>query len=198
VVKVFKGLPAAAVLKDGDVIVRVAGQRVTDVSEMSAAIAKSGVGKPVEFEVLRGSERKRFTIKPAADSAEPGRPIIGIRPDSAYTVPVEVFIDSQDIVGPSAGLMFSLALVDAMTEADLTRGHRIAGTGTIELDGRVGPIGGVEEKVRAAEYADADIFLAPPENYDAARKTARDIRVYKVATLREAVDLLESLRTLKQ
>ncbi len=193
VVKVFAGLPAEGILKEGDVIVAVGGTSVASVTEMSSAIRQKPPGAELPFDVLRSGERKSFTIRTVADSGEPSRAIIGIRPAPAYSLPFDVIIDSQDIVGPSAGLMFALAIADSLTESDLTRGHRIAGTGTISLDGMVGPIGGVGQKVRAAEHAGAEIFLSPPEDFAAAKATAGKIRVYAVRTIGDAVKLLESL-----
>jgi PDZ domain-containing protein len=89
--------------------------------------------------------------------------------------------------------MFTLTVHDMVTPADLTGGRVIAGTGTINLDGTVGPIGGVQQKVAGAEYAGAEYFLSPPENYDDARSVARQIKVVKVATAEEAIQFLRSL-----
>jgi PDZ domain-containing protein len=110
-----------------------------------------------------------------------------------YTLPFPVRIVPQKIVGgPSAGLMFALTVYDLVSPGDLTGGRKIAGTGTISLDGTVGPIGGVERKVVAAELAGAEYFLSPPENYAAALAAARDIQVVRVATAEEAIAFLRS------
>lgn len=196
VVKVFSG-PASAVLKDGDVIVSINGRAVPDIPRLSQAVGARPVGSEITIGYLRGEERRTATIKTSADPENPTRPVIGIRPDEAFRLPVRVNIDSQSIVGPSGGLVFTLAIADALTPGDLTRGHRIAATGTIALDGSVGQIGGVEQKVRAAEYAGADIFLVPADEVDQARAAARSIKVYGVRTFADAIAVLDGLEERK-
>ncbi|MGD0006433.1 MAG: S16 family serine protease, partial [Anaerolineaceae bacterium] len=95
--------------------------------------------------------------------------------------------------GPSAGLMFTLTVYNLLSPVDLTGGHKIAGTGTISPDGSVGPIGGVEQKVAAAEMAGAEYFFAPADNYADALKAARRIKVIKIETVEQAVAFLHSL-----
>jgi PDZ domain-containing protein len=105
---------------------------------------------------------------------------------------VEVDLDTGEIGGPSAGLMFALGLYDNLTPEDLTGGKQIAGTGTIQCGGSVGPIGGIEEKIAGAERAGAELFLAPAADADAAKKAAHDLTVVSVASFDDAVDYLES------
>ena len=193
VIKVFSGTPAAGVLREGDVIVSVGGVAVSTVSAMSEAIRSHPAGTKLDFGIIRASKTMRVTITTIADSSQPPRPIIGIRPDEAFRLPVNVTIDSQDIVGPSGGLVFSLAVADALTPGDLTRGHRIAATGTIALDGTVGRIGGVEQKVRAAEYVGADVFLVPFDEAGQAEAVARSIKVYGVRDIADAIAVLDGL-----
>jgi PDZ domain-containing protein len=112
----------------------------------------------------------------------------------AVNLPFPVRIEPQKVNGgSSAGLMFTLTVYDLVTPEDLTGGRTIAGTGTINLEGKVGPIGGVQQKVIGAEYAGAAYFLSPPENYEAARAVARRIKVIKVTTAAEAIQFLRSL-----
>jgi PDZ domain-containing protein len=126
-----------------------------------------------------------------------GPPRIGISIEDAgfdYRLPFPVKIVPQKIVGgPSAGLMFTLTVYNLLSPVDLTGGHKIAGTGTISPDGAVGPIGGVEQKVAAAEMAGAEYFFAPADNYADALKAARRIKVIKVETVEQAVAFLHSL-----
>ena len=118
----------------------------------------------------------------------------------------EIEIRTDNIGGPSAGLMFALEIYDQLTKEDLTRGYRIAGTGTLAPDGKVGRIGGIEQKVIAAHKSGAEIFFAPKEdgeqgigelNYEAALRTAKDIgtdmKIVPVASFDEAVRYLEEL-----
>ena len=100
---------------------------------------------------------------------------------------------TDKIGGPSAGLMFALGIYNALTPGDLTQGYKIAGTGTISTDGRVGPVGGVKYKIAAAEKAGAKVFLAPQDNFEEAQKYARKLRVVPVRTFKEAVEALRAL-----
>ena len=102
-------------------------------------------------------------------------------------------VPQKIIGGPSAGLMFTLAVYNMLTPEDLTSGRIIAGTGTINPNGTVGPIGGVQQKVVGAELRGAEYFLSPPQNYQDAKAMARNIKVIEVATAEEAIQFLQSL-----
>ena len=134
-------------------------------------------------------------LLPPASSSD--TPKIGITIDSAgfdFKPPFPVSIVTQKISGgPSAGLMFTLTIYNALSAQDLTGGRKIAGTGTINLDGTVGPIGGVKQKVPAAEATGARYFLCPVDNYADAVSVARTIKVIKIATVQDALDFLHSL-----
>ena len=111
------------------------------------------------------------------------------------TFPFEVSISSGDIGGPSAGLMWSLGLDDLLTPGDLTHGETIAGTGTISRDGRVGPIGGVQDKIAAAKAAGATLFFVPAGNYREAKGVAGSLRLVSVRSFGQALRYLRGLRT---
>jgi len=112
-------------------------------------------------------------------------------------LPIDVRIDSRNIGGPSAGMMYALAVMDLLTEGDLTGGNRVAGTGTIRFDETVGPIGGVRQKVYAARGIGADYVLVPAENFEDALTAAGDgIVVVSISTLQDALDFLSSLEPL--
>lgn len=198
VIKVFSGTPAEKVLRDGDVITSVGGKAVATVDAMSEAIRSHPVGTKLDFGIIRGGKAMKVAMTTVSDGSNPPRPIIGIRPDEAFRLPVNVTIDSQDIVGPSGGLVFSLAVADALTPGDLTRGHTIAATGTIALDGSVGRIGGVEQKVRAAEHVGADVFLVPADEVAEAKAVARDIKVFGVRDIADAIAVLDQLEPIKR
>jgi PDZ domain-containing secreted protein len=106
--------------------------------------------------------------------------------------PVKIVHQKTD-GGPSAGLMFTLGVYDILSQQDLTGGRKIAGTGTIDLNGNVGPVGGVEQKVVAAEHAGAQYFLTSSWNYQSAMVSAKHLKVVKVDTVQEAIDFLKSL-----
>ena len=121
-----------------------------------------------------------------------------VQHNSGFSLPFPVEIVPQKVNGgPSAGLMFTLGVYDLVTGQDLTGGRKIAGTGTIDLEGNVGPIGGVQQKVVAAERAGAEYFLSPPENYPDALAMATHITVIKIATAQDAIDFLRSLPPLE-
>jgi PDZ domain-containing protein len=108
--------------------------------------------------------------------------------------PIDVEIDTQNIGGPSAGLMFTLQIMDQLTGGEITKGERIAGTGTIARDGTVGSIGGVKQKIHGAIDAGARAVLVPAGNYDDALKAAGDdIEVVRIVTIDDAVAFLKTL-----
>jgi PDZ domain-containing protein len=117
------------------------------------------------------------------------RPLVGIEVVEPF--PYDISFESGDIGGPSAGLMWALGLYDLLTEGELTGGRVVAGTGTIDTTGAVGPIGGIEQKVEAAERAGAEVFLVPRENFHAAQGVADDLQLVPVGSFEEALAYLE-------
>ena len=191
--EVFAGTPADGKLFPGDVILSVDGERVDDPGEVGRRIVRSGEGKQLLFTVrpLGEEDTREVRIAPAR-IADIKRPVIGV--SMVRNFPFSVSIQSGDIGGPSAGLMWTLGLIDLLTPGDLTRARIIAGTGEIAPTGEVGPIGGVEQKVQAAEEAGAKVFFAPSANVRAARSVADGILVVPV---RSYVDALNYLRRLE-
>ena len=198
----LEGLPAKQVLKIGDVITSVDGARTAEAKDLLQALAKKSAGDKVEITYIRdGQEAKTMlTLVPLPESKAVG---IGVRPDNKQSIiiPKTVSIASQGIGGPSAGLMMTLEIYDQLnTSLDLTKGYKIAGTGTISLDGTVGRIGGINHKVIAADKAGAEIFFAPQDtpdansNYEEALATAKRIktnmRVVPIKTVGDAVTYL--------
>jgi PDZ domain-containing protein len=147
--------------------------------------------EPVTFRVRAGGEVHDIPLErePCGGSDEP---LVGIRMVDAF--PFDIEIASGDVGGPSAGLMFALGLYDALTPADLTGGETIAGTGTIDPEGVVGPIGGIEDKVIGARRAEASVFIVPRRNMRELRGVdVGDLRLIPVSTFDEAVAALEDL-----
>jgi PDZ domain-containing protein len=197
VIGVAGGFPAEGHLKQGDLIVGVDGFEVTDPRGAVERVVAKPVGAIIEIEFVREDKHMTTEVKtiesPLKD--QKGIPVIGVRLAPAFLLPsrLHVTIDSQNIGGPSAGLAFALTVVDVLTPEDLTRGHLVAVTGTILGDGRVGPVGGVEFKVRAAEREGADVFLVPAIEVAQARNVAKDIKVIGVETLADAIAELRKL-----
>lgn len=197
VLSVLAESPANSVLQPGDIIVGLNDEPVNDVSGLIAHLKAHAAQDTVQLQIERNDHLLDLAVAllPPAEPEQPPR--IGITVEEAgfeTHLPFPVQITPQKISGgPSAGLMFTLTVYDLVTPGDLTGGHIIAGTGTINLDGTVGPIGGVRQKVAGAEYTGAEYFLSPPENYDDARLVARQITVVEVASAAEAIDFLKGL-----
>lgn len=197
VIGVAAGFPADNKLQTGDLIVEVNGATVRGPADAVERIVSKPIGSKISVTVLRGDQRKTTEMRSIASpiKEEKDRPVLGIRLANAVRLPgFDVTIDSQNIGGPSAGLAFALTIVDVLTTEDFTRGHHVAVTGTIDGAGRVGPVGGVEFKVVAAEREGADIFLVPADEFDEARGAASGkVKVIGVSTLEEALAQLRKL-----
>jgi Lon-like protease len=196
VIGVAQGFPAAGKLQEGDLIVSVDGQRVRTPEDAIKPIIAKRVGSRISVEVLRGDQDLTLSLRTVASplTQDARRPVLGVRLAPAVRLPFDVSIDSQNIGGPSAGLAFALTIADELTPEDLTRGHHVAVTGTIDPSGIVGPVGGVEFKVRAAEHEGADVFLAPSSEVAEAKHAASShLRVIGVGTLTDAIADLRSL-----
>lgn len=195
VIAVAQGFPAAGKLKAGDIVTAANGAAVRSPDALVEQITSKPVGAKHALTVMRGHEEVTVelrTIDSPSDDGPP-RPVIGAELGPAFRLPLSVNVDSQNIGGPSAGLAFALTIADALTEEDLTRGHRVAVTGTIGIDGTVGLVGGVEFKVRAAEREGADIFLVPKDEVAQASSVASDVEIIGVSTLEEAIAALRKL-----
>ncbi|MDA0636873.1 PDZ domain-containing protein [Nonomuraea sp. MCN248] len=191
VASTVKGKPAEGKIQKGDRIVAVDGEPVTRTDEVSKAVRAREPGDPVTFTITRGGEKLDVTVPTVAAG---GEPIVGVNMQPGYEFPFDVDINVGDVGGPSAGLMFSLGIVDKLTEGQLTGGKQIAGTGTIRPDGKVGPIGGIPQKMVGARNAGATIFLTPAGNCAEALRAVPDgLRLVKAETLHDAKLALEAL-----
>lgn len=192
--EIVEGVPAEDVLELGDTILAVNGQPVSSVGDIGETLQGSSVGDVVEVMIRRGSEVSAVLVELAERTDEPDLPMIGIIPGELTDPPFPLEIRAGDVGGPSAGMMHALAIIDTLTEGELTKGHVIAGTGTIKVDGSVGNIGGIRQKVVAAEAAGASFILVPEGNYEKALTAERQsIEIVPVATIDDAVTFLESL-----
>ena len=194
--RTLEGSPAAEVLKEDDVIIEVNGQEVSTTCEVGRLIANTEIGEEMELTVRRAGEVETVSLITAEHPQDPGSPFIGVLMRDlgrSFDPGFEVDIETGEIGGPSAGLMFALALYDRLTAEDLTHGLDVAGTGTIACDGGVGAIGGIEQKIAGAEAQGAEVFLAPARNASDAEAVADDIEVVAVSTFDDAVEYLEGL-----
>lgn len=187
--------PARGRLEVGDVLTAVDGRPVGTADELRTLISARDPGDPVRITFERDGAARTVeivTTEGGEDSAP--RPVIGVLPEETY--PLDVTINLEDVGGPSAGLMFSLGILDKLDEVSLTGGKYIAGTGEISLNGTVGPIGGISQKLIAADRKGADAFLVPEANCAEALSGAPEgLTLVKVGTLADALDGLEALRT---
>jgi PDZ domain-containing protein len=190
---VMPGAPADGVLQPGDTIVAVDGARVETATDAVEKIRRHQVGDTVNLTVLRDGELQEMRLVAEGAPDEPQRPAIGAAvstKDFEVDLPFDVHIQTDNVGGASAGLMFSLGILDGVTSGMLTRGHVIAGTGTVATDGTVGPIGGAGLKVVSAREAGATIFLVPRENLEEARRFAQQIEMVPVDRFADAVRYL--------
>lgn len=193
VVETVPDSPAAETLRQDDRVVALDGREMTTACDVQQAIARRSPGDVVRLTVFRDGRRQTIPIETVDHPAQEGAAFVGISMTDVQGDSLGVDFKTGEIAGPSAGLMFSLALYDRLTPDDLTHGRKIAGTGEIFCGGLVGPIGGIEEKVAGAENEGAEIFLAPELNFEAAQGAAGDIEVVSIATFNDAVEYLEGL-----
>ena len=184
------GCPADGELFPGDIVTAIDGTPIADASQASKVFDQIPVGQPLRFDLnVDGSvEHATFTRAPCGPKDER---LVGISMLDAF--PIDITISSDDIGGPSAGLMWALGLYELLTSGDLTGGRTIAGTGEIAPDGTVYPIGGITDKVVAAERAGATLFLAPADNM--AELRGIDTGAMQVVSVSSLDDALHALRT---
>lgn len=189
-------------LEAGDVIVGVDGETVLDSRDVVDAVQASDPGATLAFEVEKDGTPRDVDIRLGRSGDDPPVPYVGVLLTTELDLPVEVGIDAGEIGGPSAGLLFALSIVELLGPEDLTDGRIIAGTGTMDRDGRVGPVGGIRQKVSGATTPSsgedpAEVFLVPRGNLAEARRAAidRDILLVPVDTLDDALDALGALRS---
>jgi len=196
--KVQKGAPASGLVQPSDEITAVDGKPVTDAKSLRALIGAREPGQSVRLRLLRSGTTLEVTVGTAKTTDKDGtvRPVIGVETSERTDYPVQVTISLADIGGPSAGLMFALGIIDKLEPGSLTNGRFIAGTGTIDTDGVVGPIGGIQQKLIGAKRRGATVFLVPATNCaEALSSPPEGLKLVKVATLRGALSELHNLQT---
>ncbi|CAN5285245.1 PDZ domain-containing protein [soil metagenome] len=186
--------PAVGKLQDGDAIDAVDGKPVADIEEFSRLLDATKPGDEIVIDYRRKNAPAGTTTITLGDHPDKDSGLVGVSVRNAPWAPFTVDFNLANIGGPSAGLMFSLAVVDKLTTGDLNNSEFVAGTGSIGTDGKVGPIGGITHKMLAASEAGATVFLVPAENCDEAKSEPQDgLQMVKVETLDGAVNALETL-----
>ncbi|MEV5123074.1 PDZ domain-containing protein [Streptomyces decoyicus] len=204
---VVKDKPADGRLHAGDVIKAVDGTEVKQTGDVAKLVTRHKPGDKVVFTIIPAKDAaaaEKQGKKPQAGSqqiaittekADDGRAIVGIQAGVDHIFPFPIDVKLADVGGPSAGLMFALGIVDKLTPGDMTGGKFVAGTGTIDDKGKVGPIGGISMKTVGARDKGAEFFLTPKENCAAAAKdTPQGLTLVKVGTIGDAVKALEKIR----
>lgn len=186
-------------LKIGDDILEIDGSKIDSLADISKILDSYEVGSKLNIKVKRnGKEMMKYAIVHEKD----GRKLIGIALTSIYDYEVDpkiTFTFSNSESGPSGGFMVTLAIYNQLIDNDISNDLKIAGTGTIDIEGNVGSIGGVKYKLKGAVDSKSDIFLVPAgENYEEAIKYKKkyhyDIKIIGISTFEEAIEKLESMK----
>jgi PDZ domain-containing protein len=204
VVEVCQGAPAYGTLEAGDQVLAIDDQQVTELEDVGRLVQQRRPGEVASVTYSRGgtTETERVVtgkIDQKGNECVPVRHVrdgtaclgVTMEPFVTYHFPIDVTIDTQRVGGPSAGLAFTLAIIDDLTPGDLTGGRRVAVTGTIASDGTVGPVGGVEQKAITARHNKVALMIVPKSELQDARKGAGGLEVVGVDTIDQALATLE-------
>ena len=189
-------------LKEGDFITEIEGKKINEIEEIRSSYAGKKIGDPLKITVEREDKKGNIStittevklvenLDVASNDGEK-RPAIGILVGTTARFPVDVQFNLPGVGGPSAGLIFAIGIIEKLTVEDFVRGRKIAGTGTITASGKVGGIGGIEEKMVGASRAGATLFLAPRENCPDIQHIPDGLKVIPVSTLSEAIAALRA------
>ncbi len=193
VTSVEAGAPADGTLKVNDVMLAVAGEVVHTAADVGRLVRSKPVGTPVPMTVRRDGFTTKVTVVTGPKPGAPKTSYLGIATTSTYKGPFPIEFGLEDVGGPSAGTMFALGIVDMLTPGELNGGKYVAGTGTIDAAGTVGPIGGIAQKMEGARRAGATLFLAPKDNCgDVVGHVPDGLTVTPVTTLDDAVGRVEA------
>ncbi len=204
VVEVCQGAPAYGEVEPGDRVLAVDGQDITDVGQIAPIVQSHRPGDEVHVTVDRNGTTRTATVVagkvskdrrscvPAKGSTS-GTTCLGISTQEfeTYQFPINVKINTELVGGPSAGLAFTLAIIDDLTPGSLTGGKRVAVTGTIQADGSVGEVGGVEQKAITARTNGVQLMIVPKSEVADAKRGADGVRVVGVTNVDEALAALQ-------
>jgi Lon-like protease len=202
IVGVLPHTRAAKLLKPHDVILDMDGHRIHRADQVRPLVQRLKPGQLVHLTLLRHKHRVHLSVDTVAANKNGfpdkhgTKPLIGILVQDQIVFPVKITISHGNIIGPSAGLMFSLGIVQHLSSSDLTKGCKIAGTGTIDLHGNVGEIGGAKQKIIAARNAGVRYFFVPDvaDNRDPAEQNRGSVTVVPVKTLTQTLNYLKHIK----
>lgn len=188
--------PATGKLKVGDVISGVDGVAIKKPEDLPPLIRSKAPGTAVTFSITRNKNSIEEVVQLGSNPRDPTQGYVGVAGSSEYTGPFPIEFGVQGVGGPSAGTMFALGIIDKLTPEDLSDGKVVAGTGTVSPTGDVGPIGGITQKMFAANNNGAQVFLAPKANCETVAAAAPEgLNVAAVSTLTEAVETLRAWKS---
>ncbi|MFM1994416.1 MAG: hypothetical protein RL537_1105 [Actinomycetota bacterium] len=192
VASVLEDTPSSKILIAGDIVISAAGKQITEFEELREQIQLTQ-GNEIEIVVLREGQEKSFLIVP---ELREDLWVIGAMISYTYTFPVDIELQLGEVGGPSGGLMFTLGILDSLTEGSLAGEKHISGTGTISANGEVGPIGGIDLKMISARKSGADLFLVPSGNcQEAIGQVPEGLSVISVRDLAEALAAIEQVKS---
>lgn len=190
------GGPAHKLLLPGDLVVSVDGIPTPDDEAVRKRILSHRVGQKVRFVVIRDTVETEVVVTTVESNVQSDAPVVGITLTTGYRYEPEISFDlGQQIGGPSAGLVFALAIYDKITNGPLLAGRHLAGTGTITPDGDVQAIGGIQEKIAAAQRAGATAFFVPANNCRDLEGVRTSMTLIKVATLDDAIKAVQAVNS---
>jgi PDZ domain-containing protein len=210
VLRTVKGMPAEGVFQGGETLMKIDTQAIQSAQDVVDYLKTKKAGDTVKISYLRDAKEQvvnlTLALLPQTDAEKAAKAApragLGIMPADVQSIRAEdpnkqVTVQAGDIGGPSAGLMFTLEIYNQLVAGDITKGYRIAGTGTIDDKGDVGPIGGIQHKIVAAERQGAAYFFAPAANLkeaqDKANKIHAKLKVISITTMEDAFQFLASL-----
>ena len=194
VVGVMDDSPVAGKLLKEDLIISINNEVIKSTTEFISLLRTYEIGDMVSLGLIRNDKEMNIETKLIEHIDYENEPMVGFlasTPNQRFVFPISVDIDTGNVGGPSAGLMMALNVYNSLTEYDITKGIKVAGTGTIEIDGSVGPVGGVKQKVIAAKNAGSTLILVPTANFDDVQSYIdEDTSIVSVDTFNEALNLI--------
>ena len=194
VVGILENSPVEGKLSKEDLIISINNDEINSTTEFIALLRTYEIGDIVSIGLIRNNIEMFIETELIEHVDYQNEPMVGFlasTPNERFVFPITVDIETGNVGGPSAGLMMALNVYNSLTEEDLTKGIKVAGTGTIEIDGSVGPVGGVKQKVIAAKKADSSLILVPTANFDDAKSYIdENTTIVAVDTFTEALNVI--------